>query len=485
MKKSFLLDTGILLSSPRAIFSFDEHDVFVCYDTIRELTAMRKTPGETGANAREALRLIAEYTNKQLPGEHSGNLFVYSQCATQHGSALNHIGYSNNRSSGNPPFAGHDIPTAEPANIPSVNLSGVKYHTEASTLPIIKAYHELAALHENLILVSNNSTTKICAVMEGVNIQPYLHEQVAPPLEQYRGRRTVYAPASLIDELYRKKIISVPPTEFGDEPLSDNEYLVLQDDTDEQHTALARYRCGKLYTLCDVKPYGVTPRKVGQRFAIDALLAPVDEIPLVILKGPAGTAKTFLSLAAGLEQVINEQVYDRILVSRPNIKFDNDIGYLKGGEEEKIGPLIRPVVDNLELLCRTTAPVRKGNTTINSYVQDLFNNGTVTAQAMAYMRGRSVANTYIVIDEAQNMNPTQAFGIISRVGVGAKVILAGDPEQIDNPELDSRNNGLSYASEKMRGSPYCAQVAFESEECVRSELALEAIRRMSNKPSGI
>lgn len=475
MKKTFLLDTGILLSSPRAIFSFDEHDVFICYDTIRELTAMRKTPGETGANAREALRLIAEYANRQLPGEQSGSLYIYSQGAFQGGAQVNHYDYRNGTG---------ETPTGVPSCVSSTTSVNA-YHTEAASLPIIKAYHEIAAMRKNPILVSNNSMTKICATMECVNIQPYLHERVAPPLEQYRGRRTAYVSSELIDELYRKKVVSVSPGEFGDEPLSDNEYLVLQDSSDEQHTALARYRSGKLYTLCDVKPYGVSPRKVGQRFAIDALMAPVEEIPLVILKGPAGTAKTFLSLAAGLEQTLNEQVYDRILVSRPNIKFDNDIGYLKGSEEEKIGPLIRPVMDNLELLCRTTAPVRKGAATINSYVQDLFNNGTVAAQAMAYMRGRSVANTYIIIDEAQNMSPTQAFGIISRVGVGAKVVLAGDPEQIDNPELDSRNNGLSYASEKMQGSPYCAQVAFEPEECVRSELALEAIRRMSNKPSGI
>lgn len=473
MKKTFLLDTGILLSSPRAIFSFDEHDVFVCYDTIRELAAMRKTPGETGANAREALRLIAEYTNKQLPGEQSGSLYIYSRNAIPNDTRSNAFGCNDNRNSTGGPS--HTFPVV-PVNA---------YHTEATEFPIIRAYHEIAAMRENPILVSNNSMTKICAEMEGVIIQPYLHERVAPPLEQYRGRRTAYVPGHLIDELYAKKIISVSQNELGDEPVSENEYLMLQDNTNEQHTALARYRRGKLYTLCDVEPYGVTPRKVGQRFAIDALMTPVDEIPLVILKGPAGTAKTFLSLAAGLEQVVNEKVYDRILVSRPNIKFDNDIGYLKGSEEEKIGPLIRPVMDNLELLCRTMAPVRKGNTTINNYVQDLFNDGTVAAQAMAYMRGRSVANTYIIIDEAQNMSPTQAFGIISRVGVGAKVVLAGDPEQIDNPELDSRNNGLSYASEKMQGSPYCAQVTFEPEECVRSELALEAIRRMSNKPSGI
>ena len=440
LKKTFLLDTGILLSSPQAMLNFDEHNVVVSYGTICELEEFRKTPGETGANAREALRQISDHMNKSLPG--GGKLSV---------------------------------------------LSRDSYREMEGEKEIIKAYRCLEQTDKKAILVSNTNMTKILASIHGINTEPYLTEQVAAPLQQYRGRRDLFATESFIKALLSKKSIPVQKGQFGEEsPLVENEFLIIHNVSNPSSTVLGMHRAGNIHLLqMDGQVYGVTPRKVAQRFALAALMAPVEDIPLVILKGPAGTAKTFLSLAAGLEQTVTNHVYDRILVSRPNVKFDSDIGYLKGSEEEKIGPLIRPVMDNLELLCRTEAPVHKGNNPITNYVQDLFNNGTIAAQAMAYMRGRSVANTYIIIDEAQNMTPLQAFGIVSRVGVGSKVVLAGDPEQIDNPELDRRNNGLSYASEKMRGSTACAQITFDPEDCVRSELALEALKRMSGKTASI
>lgn len=450
MKKHFLLDTGILLSSPQAILNFDEHNVYVSYGTVMELEDQRKTPGEVGANAREALRQISEHMppNNQLPG---GGLF----CVLQRD----------------------------------------KYYTTEypGERDIIKAYNYLKRNHgyensviargEALAIVSNSPTTKIIGSLHDIAVEPYLTERVAAPMEQYQGRRDVYATADFIDELFAKKRIAVQKGQFGAEtPLVENEFLIIHNTSAPNNTALAMYRDGYISVLPKCNDvYGISPRKVGQQFALAALMAPVEEIPLVILKGPAGTAKTFLSLAAGLEQTLNNGVYDRILISRPNVKFDSDIGYLKGSEEDKIGPLIRPAMDNLELLCRTKETDRKGQRPTNSYVQDLFDRGIIVAQAMAYMRGRSVANTYVIIDEAQNMSPLQAFGIISRIGVGAKVILAGDPAQIDDPELDRRNNGLSYASEKMRGSPLCAQITFTPDECVRSPLALEAIQRMSGK----
>jgi len=180
-------------------------------------------------------------------------------------------------------------------------------------------------------------------------------------------------------------------------------------------------------------------------------LPSIESAPLVILKESVGIAKTFYALTTGLAQTLENNgdfSFDRILVARPNVKFDEDIGYLKGGEDEKIELLIRPIIDNLEQLTRTT-PENKDGCITNSYVQDLFDREIITAQALAYMRGRSITNTWIIIDEAQNMTPAQAFGIISRAGIGSKIVLVGDPKQIDNPHLDSRTNGLSYvAAEK-------------------------------------
>lgn len=441
MSKVYVLDTGILLSSPQSVNNFDEHDVVITAPTIEALSDLRNTPGEKGANAREALRIIGNVCAKggTLPG--GGKLTV------------------------------DGINTSMQANIP---WSARKPDNDVLRATVIL---QETWPDRTVILVSNNWAIHIKARQCNIAVEQYKTEQVSELMNQYQGRQKILVPGDMIDELYRSHTIST------DRQFVPNEYLILCDQANASHTALAKFRNGAIHLL-DTSgrgPYGITPRNVGQKFALDALLASPEEIPLVILKGPAGTAKTFLAMAAALEQVLNTHTYDRVLVARPNTKFDDDIGYLKGTEEEKVGPLIRPIIDNMELLCKSQNHYKDGMRTGSSYVQDLFNMGIVSAQALAYMRGRSIANTFIVIDEAQNSTPNQAFGIVSRVGAGSKVILAGDPEQIDNPELDTRNNGLSYASECMRGSPLCAQVTFGKDECVRSALALDAITRMSGK----
>lgn len=235
--------------------------------------------------------------------------------------------------------------------------------------------------------------------------------------------------------------------------------------------------------------------------AIHALMDSLQSSSLTILMGDAGTAKTFLSLACGLEQTLGDDPkYRSVLVVRPNIKFDETVGFLKGSEAEKINPLIRPILDNLDQLtavkCGDEAkPSGKGKKSKfsaqeeaedkivapNSYAQYLFDSGKIEAQAMEYMRGRSIRDRYMIIDEAQNMTPLQAFGIISRAGEGTKIILTGDPNQVDNPLLDSRTNGLTYAANAMKGSKVCTQITFAASECERSELAKEAIKRMQIK----
>lgn len=239
-----------------------------------------------------------------------------------------------------------------------------------------------------------------------------------------------------------------------------------------------------LTTLND-RPFGVKARNVGQRFMHEALLLDAQTAPLVLVKGTAGTAKTFYAMAAGLEMVLEQGVYHKILVCRPNAQFDEDIGFLPGNEQEKISPLLRPIIDNLEILFEKEDDYKKDRKEKNNAENDLknridylFDTGVIIAEAMNFMRGRSIKNTYLVIDEAQNLSPRQVKGIITRVGEGTKVVLLGDPEQIDHPLLDSRTNGLSYAAERMKGSPLCVQLTMLSEECERSALALDAARRM-------
>lgn len=210
-------------------------------------------------------------------------------------------------------------------------------------------------------------------------------------------------------------------------------------------------------------------------------MAPASEAPLVIVKGMAGTAKTFYSLAVGLEKVYNNPSgeYRRIIVCRPNAQFDDDIGFLPGDEREKIAPLMRPIIDNLEQLLDSDEKERYADEQVLSgKIQEIFERGIIQTEALNFIRGRSIAKTYLIIDEAQNMTPNQAKGIITRAGKGTKIVLIGDPNQIDKPFLDKKTNGLSYAAMRMQGSPLCWQLTLSTEECERSDLAMDAIERL-------
>ena len=262
-----------------------------------------------------------------------------------------------------------------------------------------------------------------------------------------------------------------------------NQFFIIQSELSNKKSLLGRYN-GKLIvplTTLDEQPFGVKPRTVGQRFLQEALMTDADEAPLVIVKGTAGTAKTFYTLAVGLQKILDEKepVYRRILFSRPNVQFDEDIGFLPGTEQDKIAPLLRPIIDNLEILVDRDEKERYRNEKeLKGKVDELFDRGIITAEAMNFIRGRSITHTYLIIDEAQNLTPRQVKGIITRVGAGTKVILLGDPEQIDHPLLDARTNGLSYAAERMKDSPLCWQITMQPDECERSELAWDAAKRM-------
>lgn len=456
MSKTYVLDTNVLMTSPYALYSFDEHDVLVTDVTLEELDHLKTLPGERGANAREAIRILDDL--QKLGSLVDGVKIPIAGCGA--------------------------VRVATTTNTATESMT--KEWRKADNR-IIAYCADQSKVNQNIILVTNDINMRIKAEVSGVRAEQFRTDQAANLHEQYKGRCTATVTGEAIDLFYAEGGLPVTAVLHveGDEEykFSINEFVLLVDEFNPKHSAIGRYNGRRIVPLIYeyAKPYGVKPRNIGQKFAQEALLTSVEEAPLVILKGPAGTAKTFYSLAVVLEQTLGKNpTFERILVARPNVKFDEDIGYLKGTEEEKIGPLIRPIFDNLEQLTRTDSE-KKGNRQEKSYAEDLFDRGTIEAQALAYMRGRSITNTWIIIDEAQNMTPTQAFGIISRCGVGSKIILTGDPEQIDNPALDARTNGLSFASERMRNSSLCWQVSFADDECVRSALALEAIQRMPPK----
>jgi PhoH-like ATPase len=298
----------------------------------------------------------------------------------------------------------------------------------------------------------------------------------------------VYAPDKVMSEFKKKGIPlkNIYVMKGNDKAAINpeiNQFFIIHSETSEKKTLLGRYDGKNIVPLKSLKaePFGVQPKNVGQRFLQEALMQDADTAPLVIVKGTAGTAKTFYSLAVGLEQTLeaDSRAYRKILITRPNVQFDEDIGFLPGTEQEKIAPYLRPIIDNLEILVDRSEKERyKNEKELRGKIDELFDRGIITAEAMNFIRGRSITHTYLIIDEAQNLTPKQVKGIVTRVGKGTKVILLGDPQQIDHPLLDERTNGLSYVSEKMKGSPLCFQITMQSDECERSALAFDAAKRM-------
>lgn len=452
-RKTYLLDTNVLIMSPYALYAFDDNDVVIADITLEELDNLKTAPGETGFNARETNRILNELQTRNsiaagvdLPG--GGSFRVETN------------------------FIHETLPPGWDERRPDHRI-----------LRVAKGLK--AASDQPVILVTNDVSLRLKADICDVPAEDYNADKTVDVAQQYRGRRTIDIDIDTLDNFYRSG--SLDPGSIPDLDPVLNEFFLLRNGADSRRTALGRFDGQEIVPLRYQKerPFGVVPRNVGQQFLQESLMTGADEAPLVILKGPAGTAKTFYTLAVGLEKVLRDDEYRKILITRANVKFDDDIGFLKGTEEEKIMPLLRPSIDNLELLISARSTKRKGEylheRDIDVEVRSLFEDGIITAQALAYLRGRSITSTWILIDEAQNLTPTQALGIITRAGIGSKIILAGDPDQIDHPRLDRRTNGLVYASERMKGSPLCWQTTFESQECTRSPLALDAAQRMTSK----
>lgn len=355
-------------------------------------------------------------------------------------------------------------------------------------LKVCKGLHQRG---EKVFLVSKDVFVRIKADVLGITAQDFFAEQAPIYDEQFKGRSDVYTTEEKLNEFYKN--LKLCPEDLFQFPcnsgvkenveLITNQFLIIHSCKNEKQTALARFDGKEIVPLNFIQehPFGVTPRNAGQKFIQEALMMDAEKAPLVIIKGSAGTAKTFYSLAVGLHKMVAESntPYRKILVCRPNVKFDEDIGFLPGTEQEKIAPFLRPVIDNLEVLIDNEENERyKSEKELKDKIDELFDRKIINTEAITFIRGRSIVKQWVIIDEAQNLTPKQVKGIITRAGMGTKIIMIGDPEQIDHPFLDIRTNGLSYASEKMKGSALCFQITLTDEECERSELAYEAAKRM-------
>lgn len=456
MMKTYVLDTNVLIQAPYALQSFEDNQVVLPVAVLEELDRFKNEEGERGANTRQVIRFLEQLRQQGhlpdgIPLDNGGVLRL----------EINHRHV--------------ELPPGFDGN--------------SNDNRILKVCKGLIDDGHPTILVTRDILVRIKAQMMGVPAEDFTTDQVPEHQRQYTGRAEVYtADANLsafkkhgirADALYT---VDAAGTPFPVTPVL-NQFFTIRSDISEKKTLLGRYD-GKMVVPLrhqNERPFGVVPRNLGQHFLQEALMADAKQVPLVIIKGAAGTAKTFYTLAVGLQRIYNESnpEYRRILICRPNVQFDAEIGFLPGSEQEKIAPFLRPVIDNLEILVDKNEKERYRNEKeLRDKIDELFDRGVIAAEAMNFIRGRSLTYTYLMIDEAQNLTPKQVKGLITRVGKGTKVILLGDPQQIDHPLLDERTNGLSYAAERMKGSPYCHQINMLQEECERSNLAQDASERM-------
>jgi PhoH-like ATPase len=461
LSKSYVLDTNVLLHSPHALFTFSEHTIVIPEVVLEELDRFKSESNDRGANSREVSRIIDQLRAR-------GNLIE--------GVPLNDDG-------GILRIAINHLETPMPTHWDRFKADN----------RILQVCRGLAQEGREVVLVSRDTNMRVKADILDIAAEDFRNEKVAKIEDQYTGRAEVFADADLIRQFCSEPAQSLSPGDlfsFDDASqslitptLTTNQFLHIHSRDDARQTALGRFDGEKIVRLKyqDHNPFGVTPRNIGQIFMQESLMLSAEEAPLVIIKGPAGTAKTFYSLAVGLHRFMDcrPRDYHHLLICRPNVPMDEDLGYLPGSEQEKIDPYMRAVRDNLfTLMSGHSITESKEIEQVEDTVQMLFDKRVIQTEALAYQRGRSLQRYWMILDEMQNSTPRQAKGVITRPGVGTKIILLGDPEQIDHPFLDSRTNGLVYASEKMKGSRFCFQVSLTYDECERSPLAAEAAIRL-------
>ena len=457
MIKIYVIDTNVLLDAPYALESFEDNAVILPMVVLEELDHFKKAEGEIGVNARKVIRYLEQQRQK---GDLTEGVVLES------GGTLR--------------VEKNFVDVQLPEDLPVERMDN----------RILKVCIGLTETREEqVILVTKDILLRIKAQILGIEAENFTTDQVSEHENQYTGRCEVYVPEEVFKNFKKKGVpadqvyILKEDGENQVPELEENQFVILRAEKTTKKTQLGRVEDGIIKKLDYRKqsPYGISPRNAGQYFLQEALMQPADKAPLVIVKGMAGTSKTFYSLAVGLEKLLNHPTgeYRRILVCRPNAQFDDDIGFLPGDEQEKISPLMRPVIDNLEQLIDSSEEERyQDEEVLQGKLDEIFERGIIQAEALNFIRGRSIVKTYLIIDEAQNTTPAQIKGIITRAGKDTKIILLGDPGQIDRPFLDERTNGLSYASEHMKGSPLCWQITMAAEECERSALAMEAVRRL-------
>jgi PhoH-like ATPase len=447
MTKTYVLDTNVLLSDPDSINSFEDNNLLIPILVLEELDKHKTRNDDVGRNARQVSRALDAM---RVDGSfHDG--------VKTRGGGIIRI-----------------VPSPQdPATLLPKELS-VSSSVDNMIIGFMLSYKD-----ENLVLVSKDINIRVKCDAMGLKCQDYLSMRVSSDIDElYRGVKLIHTTEDVVDSFYRNG--EVKTQNVTQEQVFPNQIVILKTVDDQGNTiksAMSRaYEDGSLKSLAKIESvFGLRPRNKEQHFSLDLLMD--ENVKLLSMIGKAGCGKTLLAIAAGLEQLNTigaQSKYQKLIVSRPVQPVGKDIGYLPGTLEEKMEPWIAPVKDNLDFLLGINGkkPGRKSKDNLMSsdpYLELMQQRGLIEIEAISFIRGRSIPNAYIIIDEAQNLSMHELKTIVTRVGEGTKIVLTGDIEQIDNVDVDAYTNGLTYAIEKFKEYPIAAHVTLLKGE--RSPLA--------------
>ncbi|MCR8655983.1 PhoH family protein [Paenibacillus endoradicis] len=438
MGKIIVLDTNVLLHDPKSIFAFPDDEVVIPAIVLEEIDSKKRLADELGRNARSVSRLLDKI--KEDGKLHSGIILDTGGIIRVE---LNHRN-----------FAQIQEMFGEITNDHRIIAVALNYHNEQNLLPEEE--------RQSVVLVSKDVLMRIKADVLGLEAKDYVSDPNIQESDRYLGFFNMQVHPSIIDEFYNQRFLTINNLQLR-QRFNPHEFIILKDEMGTTKSALLKVnaQATKLEPLflSNDPVWGMTPRNAQQRMALELLLN--DDVPLVTLTGKAGTGKTLLALAAGLMKVEDERKYKKLLIARPVVPMGKDIGYLPGEKDEKLRPWMQPIYDNLEFLFDT-----KKSGDIDKILMGL---GSIHVEALTYIRGRSIPGQFIIIDEAQNLTSHEIKTIVSRVGEGSKIVLVGDPEQIDHPYLDSMSNGLTNIVEKFKQEQLSGHITLEKGE--RSKLA--------------
>lgn len=436
MSKIYVLDTNVLLQDPYSIFSFEEHEVVIPAIVLEEVDSKKRYMDEIGRNARQVSRLIDGLRtfgklHERVPLPRGGTLRI----------ELNHRSFQ---------------------RLQETFLEATNDNRILAVALNLMLDEQMKEAKKPVILVSKDVLVRVKADALGITAEDFLKDRIVERNDLYKGYQEIFISGDEISSFYQSHEMNTESNPIFQE-LYPHEFVLMKNALHPSSSAIGKVEVDrKKIKLCGKEPdqvWGIRPRNVQQKMALDLLMR--KDVQLVTLVGKAGTGKTLLTLAAGLMQTEDLKNYKKLLIARPIVPVGKDLGYLPGEKEEKLRPWMQPIYDNLEYLFNTKKP--------GELDQILAGIGSIQVEALTYIRGRSLPNQFIIIDEAQNLTRHEVKTILTRVGEGSKIVLLGDPHQIDHPYLDEYNNGLTYVAEKFKEQGISGHIMLEKGE--RSNLA--------------